>query len=104
MISTQVNRSVLRTQNRLIQYAAKRTITFSQVTVELKKDDTDFNNRPPKEELVFGKTMSDHMLMIDWDVANKWGAPRIVPREDLKISPAASCLHYGTYLFFKKLS
>ena len=63
--------------------------------MELKKDDTNFKNQPKKEELAFGQTMSDHMLKIEWNVESQWGAPKIVPYEDLRISPAASCLHYG---------
>jgi branched-chain amino acid aminotransferase len=35
------------------------------------------------------------MLVVNWDAKNHWGAPKIVPYADLKVSPAASCLHYG---------
>jgi hypothetical protein len=41
------------------------------------------------------QTFSDHMLTIEWTTEGKWGKPKIVPYQDLKISPAASCLHYG---------
>jgi branched-chain amino acid aminotransferase len=39
------------------------------------------------------------MLMIDWDIKNHWNTPRIVPFQDLKLSPAASALHYGLACF-----
>ena len=76
---------------------AQRAISSSQLTVELSKDDTRFQNQLPKEKLAFGKTLADHMLMIEWDEKNKWSAPKIVPQQDLRLSPAAACLHYGTY-------
>ena len=53
-------------------------------------------NRPAKEDLAFGTTISDHMLMVEWEKEGGWKTPRIVPYQDLKISPAASSLHYGT--------
>lgn len=65
------------------------------MTVELKKDKSQFENRPKKENLVFGTTLSDHMLMVPWEEETGWGPPRIVPYQNLQISPAASCLHYG---------
>lgn len=79
--------------------ASKRSITASRLTVELKQDDTDFNNQPDKEKLAFGQTISDHMLMIEWDYKNQWGAPKIVPHKNLSIPAAASCLHYGLQCF-----
>lgn len=53
---------------------------------------------PPKHELQFGRTFGDHMLTIEY-ADGKWGDPRIGPFEDLKLSPAASCLQYGLQCF-----
>ena len=53
----------------------------------------------PKEELVFGKTFTDHMLEIDWTKEGGWAAPKISPITDLRIHPAASSLHYGLQCF-----
>lgn len=74
----------------------RRWISSAQLQIEKSTDDARFNSRPAKEDLVFGTTLSDHMLMTEWDTKNKWGAPKIVPYRNLSISPAASCLHYGT--------
>ncbi|CAM9344898.1 unnamed protein product [Ectocarpus sp. 12 AP-2014] len=52
-----------------------------------------------KSTLVFGQTFSDHMLHLDWDNEGGWQAPRILPYGDLRISPAASSLHYGLQCF-----
>ena len=70
----------------------ERFINSSALTIERTK-----NPRPktPKEKLTFGTTLSDHMLMIRWDRKKSWGAPAIVPYQDLSLSPAASALHYG---------
>ena len=48
-----------------------------------------------RDKLVFGATMTDHMMEVDWSVGGGWGAPRIVPYHALAIDPAASSLHYG---------
>ena len=47
------------------------------------------------EKLVFGATLSDHILEVDWTHDKGWGAPQIVPYHALQIDPAASGLHYG---------
>jgi branched-chain amino acid aminotransferase len=52
----------------------------------------DFNN------LEFGKHISDHMLVVDFD-NGEWGIPSIVPFADLKFSPAMLSLHYGQAVF-----
>jgi branched-chain amino acid aminotransferase len=60
--------------------------------------------RVAKEKLVFGATMSDHMLEIDYDDrlegdAKGWSLPAIVPYHNLAIDPAASVLHYALEAF-----
>lgn len=72
-----------------------RFISSSDLKVELKNDRSDFEQRPAKENLVFGHTFTDHMLTVEWDTENGWGAPRILPYQDLKLNPAATSLHYG---------
>lgn len=51
--------------------------------------------KPHESELVFGKTMSDHMLVINWSQDAGWDRPEIVPYGPLSIPPSASTLHYG---------
>lgn len=79
--------------------SSRRSISSAKLTIERTTDTERFHNRPANEELTFGTTLSDHMLMIEWDTENQWGAPRIVPYEDLRVSPAASSLHYGLSAF-----
>jgi len=76
-----------------------RFISSARLTIERTTDNQRFETRPPKEKLTFGTTFSDHMLMVEWNKENQWGPPRIVPYEDLRLSPAASALHYGLACF-----
>jgi branched-chain amino acid aminotransferase len=68
----------------------------SSITVERTKKsrikETDFNN------LEFGKHISDHMLVADFD-NNKWGTLAVVPFADMSFSPAMLSLHYGQSVF-----
>lgn len=55
----------------------------------------------PKDEknLVFGRTFSDHMFMMDWDKGKGWHDARVVPYQPLAMDPAAMVLHYGQGIF-----
>jgi hypothetical protein len=55
-----------------LQVLSARFISSSGLTIELKTDKSDFENQPKKEDLVFGTTLSDHMLTIEWDKQNGW--------------------------------
>lgn len=77
----------------------KRWISFSQLTIEKVSNPSRFENRPKKEDLLFGTTLSDHMLMVKWEKSNGWEAPKIVPYQNLSLSPAATSLHYGLQCF-----
>ena len=85
---------------RLGRNTPTRAISSSKISIELTKDDTNFKNQPAKEQLAFGQTISDHMFMCEWNEEKGWSNERIVPYEDLRISPAASCLHYGKNSYF----
>lgn len=53
----------------------------------------------PNEELVFGKTFTDHMLEIEWTAEKGWGTPVISPYHNLELDPSAVVLHYAFELF-----
>ena len=61
-------------------------------TQESKLSQIDFDN------LSFGKTYSDHMFMSDFE-QGEWRNNRIVPFNDLQISPANATLHYAQSIF-----
>ncbi len=48
--------------------------------------------------LKFGQVMTDHLFIANYRNGN-WENPRIIPYEDLQLSPATSGLHYGQSLF-----
>mmetsp|Transcript_5790 Transcript_5790/g.10100 ORF Transcript_5790/g.10100 Transcript_5790/m.10100 type:complete len:95 (-) Transcript_5790:1063-1347(-) len=73
--------------------ACLRSISSSLLAIERTSNEDRFKNRPAKEDLTFGTTMSDHMLTIEWDQG--WKAPKIVPYGHLHLCPAASSLQYG---------
>lgn len=67
--------------------------TFDVSTIkESRRSQVDF------DQLKFGRTFSDHMFLIEYE--NKsWGTPKIVPYQNIKMSPSSSVLHYGQAIF-----
>ncbi len=55
--------------------------------------------KPDSSKLVFGKNMTDHMFIVDYDAGQGWHDPRIVPYGPLQIDPAAKVLHYAEEIF-----
>ena len=55
--------------------------------------------KPESSKLVFGKSMTDHMFIVDYDEGQGWHDPRIVPYGPLLIDPAAKVLHYAEEIF-----
>eukprot|EP00581_Thalassiosira_minuscula_P006856 CAMPEP_0183702886 /NCGR_PEP_ID=MMETSP0737-20130205/838_1 /TAXON_ID=385413 /ORGANISM="Thalassiosira miniscula, Strain CCMP1093" /LENGTH=380 /DNA_ID=CAMNT_0025929569 /DNA_START=144 /DNA_END=1286 /DNA_ORIENTATION=+ len=79
----------------------KRAISSAQLTIEhASETSSSSSGPPPKEELQFGKVFSPHMLQIPYKKElGGWQPPKITPFQDLKMSPAASALHYGLQCF-----
>ena len=55
--------------------------------------------KPDSSKLVFGKNMTDHMFIVDYDAGQGWHDARIVPYGPLMIDPAAKVLHYAEEIF-----
>ena len=55
--------------------------------------------RPKDSELVFGRSFTDHMAIVDWEAERGWFDPRVVPYGPLVLDPAAAVLHYGQEMF-----
>ncbi|MCJ1382609.1 branched-chain-amino-acid transaminase bat2 [Xylographa soralifera] len=53
----------------------------------------------PPEELVFGRTFTDHMLSIEWTASKGWLPPRITPYQNLSLDPATCVFHYAFECF-----
>lgn len=54
---------------------------------------------PAPETLVFGQTMTDYMLIIDYSPESGWSTPVIKPYAPLELDPACSVFHYTPALF-----
>ena len=53
----------------------------------------------PLEELVFGRSFTDHMLSIEWTAGQGWLPPRITPYQNLSLDPATCVFHYAFECF-----
>lgn len=49
--------------------------------------------------LAFGREFTEHMVTIAWDDKSGWHDAALVPYGPLRMSPAASVLHYGQAIF-----
>ncbi len=55
--------------------------------------------KPSTEKLGFGKHFTDHMFLMDYDKGQGWHDARIVPFENLSLSPACAVFHYAQEMF-----
>ncbi|KAF8418112.1 aminotransferase [Tirmania nivea] len=51
------------------------------------------------QDLVFGKTFTDHMLSIEWTATDGWLDPKITPYQNLSLDPATCVFHYAFECF-----
>src|SRR5215468_396926 len=47
----------------------------------------------------FGRYLTDHLVRIDWTVADGWGEGAVLPYGPLSLDPATVVLHYGQEIF-----
>ncbi|GGM41465.1 branched-chain-amino-acid aminotransferase 2 [Paraliobacillus quinghaiensis] len=55
--------------------------------------------KPASDQLVFGRTFTDHMFILDYEEEKGWFDPRIVPYQPISLDPATMVLHYGQTVF-----
>ena len=63
----------------------------------IKSDRTKINDVEFKK-LGFGKTFTDHMFLCEFK-DEKWNSPKIIPYDNISISPASGVFHYGQAVF-----
>ncbi len=57
-------------------------------------------DKPTDEsKLGFGHVFTDHMFVMNYDTGEGWHDARIIPYQNISLSPAAMCLHYGQEVF-----
>ncbi|CCD27188.1 branched-chain-amino-acid transaminase BAT2 NDAI_0J02960 [Naumovozyma dairenensis CBS 421] len=69
--------------------ASKLKVTPTSHPTQLKSND----------QLIFGKTFTDHMLTIEWTAEKGWDIPEIKPYGNLSLDPSAVVFHYAFELF-----
>lgn len=69
--------------------------------MEIKIQKTTAPKAKPTDEtkLGFGHIFTDHMFVMNYDTGEGWHDARIVPYDEISLSPAAMCLHYGQAIF-----
>ncbi|XP_058385789.1 branched-chain-amino-acid aminotransferase, mitochondrial isoform X3 [Diceros bicornis minor] len=72
---------------------------FKAADLQLQLTQKPHKKPDPSKPLVFGKTFTDHMLMVEWNEEKGWGQPRIQPFQNLMLHPACSAIHYSQQLF-----
>ncbi|KAF4623974.1 hypothetical protein D9613_001365 [Agrocybe pediades] len=75
---------------------APAELDASKLVISLAKE---LKPLPTPEELVFGETKTDHMLIVNYDPVNGWGTPEIKPYGPLSLDPMSSCFHYCPNVF-----
>ena len=56
--------------------------------------------KPAKgQKLGFGKIFTDHMFVMNYTEGQGWHDPRVVPFQNISLSPAAMVYHYGQEMF-----
>jgi branched-chain amino acid aminotransferase len=55
--------------------------------------------KPHSDQLVFGRTFSDHMFICDYSPEKGWHDARIIPYQPLQIDPSIMTIHYGQSIF-----
>ncbi len=70
---------------------------MQQIKIELTKSPKE---KPQSQgDLPFGKIFTDHMFIMDYKTGKGWHNARVVPFQNLELSPAAMVLHYGQEMF-----
>ncbi|SCV99313.1 LAFE_0A00430g1_1 [Lachancea fermentati] len=95
-----IRQSLRSTASRFFNTSAIRTMSAPLDASKLKIVKSSTPSTPkPNDQLVFGKTFTDHMLTVEWTKENGWGVPEIKPYGNLSLDPSACVFHYAFELF-----
>ncbi|GEQ70792.1 hypothetical protein JCM33374_g4471 [Metschnikowia sp. JCM 33374] len=89
-------RSVTNIPRRLLATMSQAPLDASKLIVT---KTTTPKEKLPNDQLVFGKTFTDHILEIEWNAATGWAAPTISPYHNLSLDPSTIVFHYGFEAF-----
>lgn len=82
---------------------SRRTYSFRSSDLDPRSLSITKTENPTKlgklEDLVFGRTFTDHMLTVEWTKSGGWEAPKIAPYHNLSLDPATCVFHYAFECF-----
>jgi len=67
--------------------------------IKIQRTETPKAKPAPGQKLGFGKIFTDHMFVMNYTEGQGWHDPRIVPFQNISLSPAAMVYHYGQEMF-----
>lgn len=73
-----------------------RTIDTSKLSIQ---KTTTPKTLTPNNDLVFGRSFTDHMLTLEWTASEGWLDPSITPYQNLSLDPATCVFHYAFECF-----
>ena len=66
--------------------------------IDIVKSDTSKIDAVDFDNLIFGRTFTDHMFICDFE-NNEWQTPKIIPYQAMTMDPSARVFHYGQAVF-----
>ena len=67
--------------------------------IKITRTETPKAKPAPGQKLGFGKIFTDHMFVMNYTEGQGWHDPRVVPFQNISLSPAAMVYHYGQEMF-----
>lgn len=71
---------------------------MTRLPIQIKLSDSK-KEKPNPENLMFGRTFTDHMFVADYDEGKGWHSHRIIPYTPVSLDPASIVFHYGQTVF-----
>ncbi|MCL8006380.1 branched-chain amino acid aminotransferase [Gelidibacter japonicus] len=66
--------------------------------IDIVKSDTTKIDAVDFDNLIFGRTFTDHMFICDYE-NGEWQTPKIIPYQPMTMDPSARVFHYGQAVF-----
>ena len=67
--------------------------------LDIKITKTETPKAKPEHVTGFGRIFTDHMFVMNYETGKGWFDPRIIPYQNLSLSPASMVFHYGQEMF-----
>ena len=67
--------------------------------IKIQRTETPKEKPAKGQKLGFGKIFTDHMFVMNYTEGQGWHDPRVVPFQNISLSPAAMVYHYGQEMF-----